>query len=81
MRLNDFYVGASFFIVGAVAISIYGIAAKKVFGKPLDFVQLLGYHVNTESLPLRLKALEAVLRVIKFFGVVMLIVGPFIAFH
>ncbi len=81
MRFNDFYIGASFFLIGAAAISIYGIAAKKIFKKPLDFVQLLGFHVNTESFPMRLKVLEAVLRIIKFFGVILLIVGPFIAFH
>jgi hypothetical protein len=78
---SDFYVGVCFFLVGATAIAFYGLAARKLFGSSLDFVQLLAYHANTDSLPLKLKLLEAALRVIKFFGVVMLVLGPFIAFH
>jgi hypothetical protein len=78
---SDFYVGVSFILVGATAISAYGIVAKRLFGTPMDFVQLLGYHVKTDSLPLKFKILEALLRVIKFFGLIMIVLGPFIAFH
>jgi hypothetical protein len=78
---GDFYVGLSFCLVGASAIAVYAVAAKKVFGVPLDFVQVLAYHVKTEALPVRLKLLEAFLRIVKFFGLLLLVVGPFIAFH
>ena len=81
MTNSDFFVGATFFSIGIALMSLYVFAAKTIFKVRLDLVQVVMYKINTESMPVWKKILEAVLRILKFFGLILAVVGPFIAFH
>ena len=80
MTLHNFIAGITASLIGLALMYAYIYYVKRKLGVRIGLVASVMYNANTDGMSALTRTIESFMRVPKYFGILMVVMGPIIMF-
>ncbi|GLQ90772.1 hypothetical protein [Dyella flagellata] len=81
MTLDSFFSGLITSLIGIALMYTYVYYLKRKLGISINLLASVMYNANTQGMSASVRTIESFMRVPKYFGVLLLVLGPIIMFN
>lgn len=81
MTVESFFSGLITSLIGLALMYSYVYYIKRKLGININIIASIMYNANTDGMQASVRTIESFMRIPKYFGVLMLVLGPIVMFN